>query len=199
MGKAQTLTVSPLPDVATFVGGTDGTWKVVSTETLTGPSMESVRRLSIVEGHVSQPPPQSKWLLRGVTSNERYTTRSEKDKLAIRQPGLGRAGATCAALIPIRKSSDWWNLPQDERRAIFETRSHHIRTGLRYLPAIARRLYHCRDLGEPFDFLTWFEYAPPSEAVFNQLVAKLRETEEWTFVEREVDIRLARQDSSQFQ
>src|SRR2546428_7160638 len=29
-----------------------------------------------------------------------------------------------------------------------------------YLPAIARRLYHCRDLGEPFDFLTWFEYAP---------------------------------------
>jgi hypothetical protein len=26
---------------------------------------------------------------------------------------------------------------------------------------VARRLHHCRDLGEsePFDFLTWFEYS----------------------------------------
>jgi len=48
-------------------------------------------------------------------------------------------------------------LTQDERREIFEERSRHIATGLEYLPAVARRLHHSRDLGGPFDFLTWFE------------------------------------------
>jgi hypothetical protein len=63
---------------------------------------------------------------------------------------------------------------------------------LRYLPAIARRLHHSRDLGEPFDFLTWFEFAPQDEPAFDDLLAALRATEEWNYVEREVDIRLER-------
>jgi len=95
-------------------------------------------------------------------------------------------------LILIAKSASWWDLAQDERRGIFETQSHHIRTGLRYLPAVAQRLYHSRDLGESFDFLTWFEFAPSAERAFDELVSNLRETEEWEFVEREVDIRLRR-------
>ncbi len=95
-----------------------------------------------------------------------------------------------AALIPIRKSQAWWDLPQDERRAVFEQRSHHIATGLKYLPAIARRLHHGRDLDEPFDFLTWFEFAPSDSSGFGELVAMLRETQEWSYVEREVDLRL---------
>ena len=105
---------------------------------------------------------------------------------------LRRPEATCAALIPIRKSDAWWDLAQDERRTIFESASHHISASLRYLPAIARRLYHSRDLGEPFDFLTWFEFAPEHAAAFDELVATLRATAEWTYVEREVDIRLSR-------
>ena len=44
--------------------------------------------------------------------------------------------------------------------AIFEQRSHHIKDSLAFLPRIARRLYHARDLGQPFDFITWFEFAP---------------------------------------
>ena len=83
-------------------------------------------------------------------------------------------------------------MTQDERRAIFEERSHHITLGLKYVARIARRLYHGYDLGEPFDFLTWFEYALGDAEAFEELVGKLRETEEWTYVEREVDIRLAR-------
>jgi chlorite dismutase len=161
-------------------------------DTITGPPLESVARVNIVGGFMSRPPTGSTWLLRGVTSNERYTTRSEHGKLVAGQPKLGRAEAAYAALIPIRKSSSWWNLAQDQRRAIFETRSGHIRTGLGYMSRIARRLYHCRDFGEPFDFLTWFEYAPSIEQDFNELATKLRETEEWTFVDREVDIRLSR-------
>ena len=108
------------------------------------------------------------------------------------QEGLGRPRASRAALIPIRKSEAWWGLAQDQRRAIFEETSRHITIGLDYLPAIARRLYHCRELGEPFDFLTWFEYAPEDSMAFETLVRRLRDTEEWRFVEREVDLRLNR-------
>lgn len=75
---------------------------------------------------------------------------------------------------------------------IFEERSHHITVGREYLPAVARRLHHGRDLGEPFDFLTRFEYEPADADRFEELVNRLRETEEWNFVEREVDIRLSR-------
>jgi hypothetical protein len=65
---------------------------------------------------------------------------------------------------------------------------------MNYLPAVARRLHHCRDLGpdEPFDFLTWFEYAPSDSAAFEELVQALRASPEWEYVDREVDIRLTR-------
>ena len=76
----------------------------------------------------------------------------------------------------------------DERREILEAKSHHIPGSSSSLQA--RQLYHCRDLGEPFDFITWFEYAPEHATMFEELVAMLRATEEWTFVEREVDLRL---------
>src|SRR5258707_1110815 len=86
--------------------------------------------------------------------------RAARDALAAREEQLGRSGSTRAALIPIRKTDAWWKLSQDQRRRIFEETSHHIAVGLEYLPAVARRLYHAKDLGEPFDFLTWFEFAP---------------------------------------
>src|SRR3954454_4058474 len=125
-------------------------------------------------------------------SDARDTPRAERAALAAVQPPLGRREATHAALIPVRKSQAWWALAQDERRAILEERSHHIALGLRHVPAVARRLHHGRDLGEPFDFVTWFEYAPAHAAPFEELVAALRATEEWRYVEREVDVRLER-------
>ncbi|WP_189695630.1 chlorite dismutase family protein, partial [Staphylococcus aureus] len=94
-------------------------------------------------------------------------------------------------LIPIRKNAAWWELTQDERRSVFE-QSKHVQIGLQYLPAVARKLHHCRDLSEnePFDFLNWFEYAPIHEVEFNRLLSELRASEEWKYVDREVDIRL---------
>src|SRR5262249_5646085 len=109
-------------------------------------------------------------------------------------PPLGRPEATCAVLIPIRKSAGWWALPQDERRAIFEARSRHIADSMKYLPRIARRLYQARGLGEAFDFLTWFEFAPEHAGAFDELLAMLRSRQEWRFVEHEVEIRLVRAD-----
>jgi chlorite dismutase len=95
-------------------------------------------------------------------------------------------------MIPIRKCDAWWELAQDERRAILEAKSQHIAIGLKYLPAIARRLYHSRELSEPFDFVTWFELAPEHAQAFDDLLGALRATEEWQYVEREVELRLQR-------
>ncbi len=137
-------------------------------------------------------PRDSLWTLRGITSNVRYVEQSEKIALAAKQAGLGRPSATFAALIAIRKSADWWDLTQDGRRKIFEEQSKHIAIGMRYLPPIARRLHHCRDISdvEPFDFITWFEYAPEHEAQFDHMLVELRSSPEWKYIAREVDIRL---------
>ena len=180
----------------TFRGGQSGSWRVVSQAAVKGAGLLPTPALSIVEtSSIALPllPSQTSWRLAGVASHVRYAERAEKEQLAAIQPGLGRREATCAALIPIRKSQAWWDLTQEERRGIFENKSHHIAGTLKYLPAIARQLYHCRDLGEPFDFLTWFEYDPANAALFEELVAMLRATEEWSFVEREVDVRLERE------
>jgi chlorite dismutase len=174
-----------------FAGGLEGEWKVEAVRPVRGETLAQVPRLAVA-GPGTAFPGGSRWLLRGVVSNERYVTRAERDELRAVQEGLGRPASVRAALIPIRKSQEWWDLAQDERRAILADQSRHIRTGLAYLPAVARRLYHSRDLGEPFDFLTWFEYAPADAAAFEDLVGALRGTEEWKYVVREVDFRLAR-------
>lgn len=181
------------PLVVRFVGGAQGPWRVERMADVRGPGMPAVRRLAVLEGPDAETPPQATWILKGVTSSERYITRHEQEALAAVQEGLGRPSATRAALIPITKSDAWWALAQDERQAIFGERSHHVATGLRVLPAVARRLHHGRDLGEPFDFLTWFEYAPDAALGFEDLVRALRATEEWRYVEREIDIRLVRE------
>ncbi|HSP13889.1 MAG TPA: chlorite dismutase family protein [Thermoanaerobaculia bacterium] len=173
----------------TFAGGRDGLWRVVLNRPVSGEPLASVDRLAVLMGDARV---EARWLLRGVTSYERYVTADEKRSLLAAQPPIGRPEATCAALIPIRKSAEWWQLPQDARRAVLEESSHHIATGLKYLPAIARRLHHGHDLGEPFDFLTWFEFAPRDRNAFEDLVGALRATEEWQYVEREVDLRLER-------
>jgi hypothetical protein len=179
----------------TFRGGQSGAWHVTSQKPVIGEPLPSVRSLSVVDAAAIALPllsSQTSWRLAGVPSHLRYVERAEKAQLAAAQAGLGRAEATCAALIPIRKSPAWWELTQEERRRIFEDKSRHVAGSLKYLPAIARQLYHCRDLGEPFDFLAWFEYAPEHALMFEDLVDTLRATEEWTYVEREVDVRIAR-------
>ncbi len=174
-----------------LVGGDAGLWRIDRIEPVRGEGLPFAARLTVFEG--VEPGAAGVWALRGVTSYERYVNAAEQAELGKRSPALERPEATRAALIPIRKTDEWWALAQDERRAIIEERSHHIATGLRYVPAVARRLHHGRDLGEPFDFLTWFEFAPEHEAAFEELVGLLRETEEWSYVEREVDLRLARE------
>src|SRR6478609_3223644 len=195
------LEPSPVPRLTgsmftTFRGGQSGGWRVATIAQVKGETLALVPTLSVIQSEaIALPllPSATSWRLAGVTSHLRYTERAEKEQLAAVQAGLGRPEANCAALIPIRKNAAWWELTQQERRRIFEDKSHHIANCLKYLPAIARQLYHSRDLGEPFDFLTSFEYDPVNAALFEELVAMLRATEEWSFVEREVDVRLERE------
>src|SRR3954453_3556133 len=132
--------VEPLP--VAFAGGARGGWRVVSSAPVTGPALAAGERGAGIGGSGAVPDAAA-WVLRGVTSHARYTTRAEQAALAAVQPPLGRPDATRAALIPVRKSEAWWALAQDERRGILEERSHHIALGLR-LAAVARRLHHGR-------------------------------------------------------
>ena len=182
----------PDPLFVTFSAGRSGAWRIERVATVIGDGLPMGEALDMIERPMFPARTDAIWQLTGVTSNTRYTNRAEVDVLVAAQQGLGRPQATCAALIPIRKSEAWWALAQDERRAIFEEQSRHIAIGLDYLPPVARRLHHCRELGEPFDFLTWFEYAPEHSDAFEDLVLRLRRTPEWRYVTREVDIRLSR-------
>jgi chlorite dismutase len=174
-----------------FIGNNTGKWRVLNMGTVIGEPIFTFPYLNIVESSHGKMA-EGIWTLKGFSSNIRYTEKAEKEQLTAIQAGLGRAEATLAAMIPIRKNEAWWALAQDERRKIFENKSHHTAVGLQYLPAIARKLYHCKDLGEPFDFITWFEYAPEHSNAFEELVTKLRKTEEWNYIDREIDIRLER-------
>jgi hypothetical protein len=193
-GESNSRETTMNPRLFTFVGGKTGDWLVTSVKGVTGESLPVVERLEIVHGAVTDLPDDAKWALRGVTSNSRYTSAEEKAQMVAKQAELGRPEATLSALIPIRKSPKWWALSQDERRAIFEERSKHIAVGIKFLPAVARRLHHCRDLSEsePFDFITLFDYAKSNEKAFDEMLATMRASEEWHFVDREVDIRLER-------
>lgn len=174
--------------VTRFVGGETGLWRVEAMHTLAGPPLPPVEYLQIERGPVWR---AGTWCLSGIGSNLRYTTRSERDLLQERQEGLGRPDAICAALIPIRKTAEWWEMAQDEREAIMR-RARHTPIGAEYLPAVARKLYHSRDLSEPFDFLTWFEFAASAAAQFDELLGLLRASVEWDYVEQEVELRLIR-------
>ena len=178
-----------------FAGGKTGVWRVLAIRLVQGHGLPQAERVSVCRG--DEPSPlEPQWTLSGVISNIRYVERPEQQELTLKQAPLGRSEATLAALIPIRKTAAWWNLTQEERRNIFERKSHHIAEGVRYLPSVARQLYHSRDIGEPFDFLTWFEYAPRHSEEFEELVRTLRQTEEWRHVDREIDIRLMREPES---
>lgn len=178
----------------TIVGGSRGEWVTTSQRTCSGASWPTVERVSMIAGPANREEPGSVWELSGVTTNDRYTTRLEKEQLVAKQASVGRPEAVHGALLLLRKNADWWSRSQEERRHILEEESHHIAIGLKYLPAVSRRLLHCRDLerSAPFDFLGFLDFRPSEEASFDELLARLRATREWSFMEREIDIRLSR-------
>jgi hypothetical protein len=175
-----------------FIGGNNGRWQAIDVRSICGAGLAFVDRVNVVNDSVTELPVDSSWILQGFSSNVRYAIHDEVTALKAIQPELNRSTALCAVLIPIKKSPQWWEMAQDKRRAIFEAESHHTAVGMEYLPGVARRLLHCRDIGEPFDFLTWFEFAPEHTPAFDELLVRMRSSKEWDYVEREVEVRLER-------
>lgn len=195
-GVPQLLKQRPAETLFHYVGGTTGGWRVTRAVTHSGLPLKAVNCVEITNGRLDRPPGGSSWVLRGLVSNTRYITREDRGEPEPRDSGHPVAEVTCAALIPIRKSAAWWNLALKERREIQEARWRHLANGLQFVPAVVRRLQTSRNSGEPFDFVTWFEYAPQDSSIFDDLAATLRASEEWRFVEREIDIRLVRDSAS---
>jgi hypothetical protein len=176
------------PSQTFFYGGTTGNWRIRSMTPIVGDGLlpaENIAVTTVRSGKMDD----CIWTLSGIGSNLRYTSSDERKTLNDKSEQLGRPDATMAALIPISKSDQWWSMAQDERLAIYR-RAEHYKIGLTALPQIARKLYHSRELEEQFDFLTWFEFAPEHEKLFDHMLEQLRCSEEWQYVEREVDIRL---------
>jgi chlorite dismutase len=176
-------------NIISFAGGNHGSWRVISMDTISGDSLLRVSNIAVIKNGIEKPK-EIQWTLNAFISNLRYTTRPEKTDLDKSSRPLGQPEYNYAAMILIKKSDTWWMLTQDERRKIFEEDSKHIGISLEYMSFISRQLHHSRDLGEPFDFVTWFEFSSLHENKFNELLKKLRHTEEWKYVTREIDIRL---------
>ncbi|MFI5138319.1 MAG: chlorite dismutase family protein [Sphingobacteriales bacterium] len=176
--------------LTSFYGGKSGSWKVVSSDIIAGEPMIVVDKIEMVNPGQVFVNGDSDWVLKGFSSNSRYVTREEKTKLDEIPPVFGKPENSFAAFIPMSKSEEWWLLTQDERRKIFEEQSDHIKFSYDYLTQIPRKLFHSRDIGEEFDFLAWFEFKPESKNLFDDLVGYLRQTEEWKYVTREIDIRV---------
>src|SRR5262249_27369275 len=96
----------PAQSLFSFVAGEQGDWHIERMHVICGDGLAAARRLSMVRGMAGEG--DANWVLRGVTSNLRYTTDGERKRLAAQQAGLGRDEARCAALIPIRKTEAWW-------------------------------------------------------------------------------------------
>ncbi len=123
----------------TFIGGPTGAWKIDRIIPVVGEGLPAAERLSLQTGFATST--GYTWAFRGVAGHARYVERRERTLLDTASPPLGRPDARTGVFIPICTSPQWWALTQEERRAIFEERSHHIAQSLTYLPAVARRLY----------------------------------------------------------
>ena len=66
------------PRLFSFIGGDQGAWTVTAMLPVAGEGLARVARVSILSGEAVDP--AATWCLRGVTSNERYVTREEKDQ-----------------------------------------------------------------------------------------------------------------------
>ena len=63
----------PLPLLVTFVAGASGAWRIDRLATVIGDGLPAAERLAVLEGPEAPTQTEAGWVLRGVTSNTRYT------------------------------------------------------------------------------------------------------------------------------
>ena len=70
-----------------FAGGEAGAWEVESIDPVTGPSLPVVSRLAVFEDSAGAGNLDAAWMLRGRSSNSRYTRRDEQESSRLGRPG----------------------------------------------------------------------------------------------------------------
>jgi hypothetical protein len=106
-----------------FIAGNDGEWRVDTIRAMKGADLFSASYLRVTDDIRALAPASEASMLGGVRSNLLYTTKIERDRLLKVQPLLDRSDASCAALIPIKKSGFWWSLAQDKwRQSLMDAR-----------------------------------------------------------------------------
>lgn len=114
----------------------------------------------------------------GVTKDLNYAPQFPDLLAQLKAASYEGAPPVYAVMIPTRKSSDWWNLPKDERVAMLKE---HTLPTLAYLKTVKRKLYHATGLADA-DFVTIFE--TNDLVAFNDLVVSLRMVREDRYNER---------------
>lgn len=112
--------------------------------------------------------------LLGMTKPLNYIT---KDKSPDLNAGLSSATYSAEApryafVIPVKKSAEWWNLPEAQRLKEMET---HTLPTLGNLVNVKRKLYHSTGLDDT-DFITYFETS--DLGAFNNLLLSLAKVPE---------------------
>lgn len=171
----------------TYVGGSSGAWKVTQSTVRSGEPLPAVTHIDIVQGRAEAPSGAS-WILSGLVRSTRYVSREDSPH----RIDPSHLDPTCAALILIRRSSEWWKLGTADQNELLQPPSRAANPGLRSLSSMLRRWQHRCDLSEQFDCVTWFEYEPRDATAFDDLLADWRGSEEWAYVDRECDLRLVR-------
>jgi hypothetical protein len=136
--------------------------------------------------------------LEGAERPLRYTS-PELFDFAYRKAVPRRSGriARNALILPISKTTQWWEKPPLERHAYFYPHVDsgsgcpvhgHVRAAQDGIPTVFRRLYHNPDGYErrgEFDFVTYFECEDEHLATFERVHSALRDTArnpEWRYV-----------------
>lgn len=109
-------------------------------------------------------------LFNGLTKKANYVP-GFSEQLKADLKGSSESGPY-AIVIPIRKDTEWWSLPQDRRAAMMQE---HTEAALPYQKTVKRKLYHSTGLDD-FDFITYFETAKPEE--FHSLILALNRVKE---------------------
>lgn len=114
----------------------------------------------------------------GVTKDLNYAPQFPDLLAQLKAASYEGAPPLYAIMIPTRKSSDWWNLPNEERVAMIKE---HTLPTLAYLKTVKRKLYHATGLADA-DFVTIFE--TNDLVAFNDLVISLRMVREDRYNQR---------------
>ena len=67
----------PSPLFVAFAAGPSGFWRVDRITAVAGEGLPEAARLTVFEGAEARLPDDTEWVLRGTTSNSRYTNRPE--------------------------------------------------------------------------------------------------------------------------